>query len=169
MLDIEFYQKVQKHLLYNDDGTLTWIDPISPRIKKGSIAGYVSTSDGYVYIKAFGKRFSAHRLIWVMHYNELPGEIDHINRVRHDNRIENLRSATHHDNMGNRSKTSNCSSIYQGVSWDNWKKKWVARICNGWKQQSLGSFDSEVEAALAYNEAAKQIFGEFANLNKIED
>ncbi len=80
---------------------------INPRIgiKKGSIAGYQRPNDSYIQIRMEGKSYLAHRLAWLFHYGKYPkGEIDHINRVRNDNRILNLRDVSHFDNMQNGSE-----------------------------------------------------------------
>lgn len=66
-----------------------------------------------------------------------------------------------------RSSSSNSSSKYLGVSWDSNKKKWFSSICKNYKIIPLGRFDSEKDAALAYNKKAIELHGEFANLNKI--
>ena len=91
-------------------------------------------------------------------------EVDHINRNGLDNRRSNLRIATRSQNNANR-KSKNVTSNYQGVCWSRRDKKWRANIQINRKKQSLGYFDSEIEAAKAYDKKAKELFGEFAILN----
>ncbi len=84
-----------------------------------------------------------------------------------------MRLCTSADNSHNYSKPRHyrgnpTSSIYKGVSWRPRTKKWQARIRVDYKAIHLGYFNSEIEAAERYNEAAKEHFGEFAWLNKIE-
>lgn len=62
----------------------------------------------------------------------------------------------------------NSTSIYKGVSWNKATSKWRAYIQKDGKLHHLGLFTDEIEAAKAYNKAATEMFGEFANLNKIE-
>lgn len=98
--------------------------------------------------------------------------VDHINRDKLDNRRSNLRVCTQQDNSRNSPprSTAGRSSPYKGVSIDRQYQieKWQAVIhCNG-KRVHLGHFNSEIAAALAYNEAARKIFGEFAFLNEIK-
>ena len=90
-------------------------------------------------------------------------EVDHKNGNTLDNRHSNLRVCTHQENCRNRRPNKNCVSSYKGVSW--FKGKWTAIInCNG-KHRYLGRFKNEIDAAKAYDKAAKKAFGEFACLN----
>jgi hypothetical protein len=91
---------------------------------------------------------------------------DHINHNGLDNRIANLRAATHRQNAYNRIHFRKYqSSKYKGVSFNNRKKKWIAQIRFNSKHKFIGYFDNEIEAAKAYDKAAKQFHGEFAVLN----
>jgi hypothetical protein len=92
--------------------------------------------------------------------------VDHINGNTLDNRRENLRLATKRQNTCNmRINKEGCTSKYRGVNWHISVKKWVARITVNRRRIHLGVFDSEVEAAKAYDEAARKYYGEFARLN----
>jgi hypothetical protein len=92
--------------------------------------------------------------------------VDHKNCNSLDNRRENLRLATHAENVQNRRKTSRkTSSRYVGVSFHKKKGKWMAVIGHKGKNIWLGRFDNEIEAAKAYDAAAKKYYGEFARLN----
>jgi hypothetical protein len=92
--------------------------------------------------------------------------VDHRNLDGLDNRRSNLRIATNSQNKCNceRDKT-NCSSKYRGVSWDKRGKYWVVYVQSEGKQNRLGKFDNEIDAAKAYDEAARKYHGEFARLN----
>lgn len=95
-------------------------------------------------------------------------EIDHINGDGLDNRRENLRICTHSENLKNREKQSNNLSGFKGVCWNKSDKRWVGQIfLKGKKCIYLGFFKTKEEAALAYNQAAKKYFGEFAKLNNL--
>ncbi len=88
---------------------------------------------------------------------------------RTNNHHENLRAATHSENSRNRKKHSDGSSAYQGVSYYKRTNKWRARIAIHEKHTFLGYFESEREAAEAYNAAAALHYGEFAKVNTFND
>lgn len=97
----------------------------------------------------------------------LDKECDHINGDRLDNRKENLRVCTHAQNCYNKVKKPNTTSKYRGVYFESQTKKWCARAQKNKKQHYLGLFITEEEAALAYNQKARELFGEFARLNVV--
>jgi hypothetical protein len=92
--------------------------------------------------------------------------VDHINHHGYDNRKANLRTATHRQNSYNRIHfRKNPSSKYKGVSWNRYKKKWSVQIRYDGRSKFIGFFDDQIEAAKAYDKAAKKHQGEFAVLN----
>lgn len=97
---------------------------------------------------------------------------DHINGDKLDNRKSNLRNVTNAQNTKNAEKKSKAKSKYKGVAYFKRKKdiygKWVAKIQNDGKTIRLGYFDSEISAAIAYNNAAIKYHKEYARLNKLE-
>lgn len=92
---------------------------------------------------------------------------DHIDHNGLNNQRGNLRIATHSQNVANASSRKNSSSKYLGVYWDKIRNKWAVEITKNYKKRYLGHFKTENEAATAYNDAAKVIHGQFANLNII--
>ncbi len=96
--------------------------------------------------------------------------VDHINGNGLDNRRENLRICTPKQNQANRRKPKLWmgkppSSKYKGVKLTKDKRPWKATIRHECKQMHLGCFDTEIEAAIAYDVAATKFRGEFARLN----
>ncbi len=100
-----------------------------PKVRVGERAGSPSNS-GHRNLRVQGKMMKEHRAIWIMHHGPIPDglEVDHLNRIRDDNRIENLRLATRGQNQHNRKLNTNNTSGTKGVYWHPAKGKWVARV-----------------------------------------
>ena len=130
----------------------------------GKRAGYLENT-GYRSILYKGKKYGEQRIVFYLHHGYLPHQVDHINHDRTDNRIENLRPANPSTNKGNMLAPESNTSGYKGVNLH--RGGWMARImCQG-NRIYLGTFNTKEEAALAYNEKATEVFGEYASLNTI--
>lgn len=106
-------------------------------------------AQGYPCGSFSGLRLNAHRVAWAIHYGRWPkNEIDHINGIPDDNRIENLRDVTRSVNMRNRRMCSRNTSGYNGVLWCKAKKKWTATGQWNGNYEYIGRFD-RLEDALA--------------------
>lgn len=117
---------------------------------------------GYMSGTLLRKRYLAHRVAWAYYYGSWPeSEIDHINMVRHDNRISNLRPASKSENMCNRGKQSNNTSGFKGVSFHKATGKWDARICVNNNKKFIGLFETPKLAHDAYCQKAKELHKEF--------
>lgn len=116
---------------------------------------------GYVQVMVDRQPMTAHRIVWAMVHGSWPnGHIDHINGDTADNRPENLREATHAENLQNRGLPRNNTLGVKGVGVTA-NGKYVARVRAFNKTHHIGTFSSLAEAAKAYEEAAKRVFGEF--------
>lgn len=91
--------------------------------------------------------------------------VDHLNGNGLDNRRVNLRPADKSQNAGNSRAHLGSTSSFKGVCWDRRREKWLAQIRFAGRRRHLGRYGSEVEAARAYDEAALDLFGEYARLN----
>lgn len=127
-----------------------------------SAAHWHLSGAGYAAGRVGGRRVLMHRFL-----SKAPKgvDVDHVNRVKLDNRKENLRLCTKSQNHANRPVRAGRTSTYRGVDYRKDKAKWRSRIEVNDKQRSLGHFDTEKQAALAYDKAAAALFGEFARLN----
>jgi hypothetical protein len=90
---------------------------------------------------------------------------DHADHDGLNNQRYNLRPWTGGQNLQNARKRAGSSSVYKGVSWDKVNRNWLARICVEKHERNLGRYASEIDAAIAYDAAAREAFGEFACLN----
>lgn len=124
MNECELKEYIKKHFHY-DNGIIRRDD------RKGS--GGSLDKDGYLVIKVKGKQFKAHRIAWLLCYGDFPkSEIDHINRDRLDNRIENLRESTRKEQARNTTRTPNKDTgvvgVYLDKSTKGLKKRFTTRF-----------------------------------------
>ena len=152
---------IKEHLLYNKNTGIFYWNVNRQKIQKGSIAGGLS-SEGYIQIRVLGKKMSAHRMAQLLHYGTLPNNIDHINGIKTDNRIENLREATQSENMRNYAHNTKNTSGYKNVVWNKKAFKWQVGLRVEGKKKHIGLFNSINEAVEAAQNARQQFHGAFA-------
>lgn len=125
-------------------------------------------NNGYAVTR--GKHNQKGKLIFMHHlvFGIFPLEslIDHINRNPLDNRVNNLRIANKSENGINRMENKNNTSGYKGVTYLKNNNKWMAGIKINYKRKYLGSFNTALEASIAYDKEAKKQFGDYSYLNK---
>lgn len=156
---------------------LRWRKPQARCLKPGMVAGS-QTATGYwrvsITVCGVNKKYFVHRIIYYMQTGEDPVDyqIDHVNDQK-DNL--NVRKATPLQNKGNTRKIPDCetyqsSSRYKGVTRRKVQGgvKWEASLMHNHRYIYIGRFNTEEDAASAYNNAAAKIWGEFARLNEIE-
>jgi hypothetical protein len=160
----ELTQDRLKELLHYDPetGHFTW-RATSRNVAAGSRAGTID-SRGYRQISVDGKLRLAHRIAFLYMLGTFPpGDVDHVNQMKDDNRWPNLRSATRRENAGNKGLQKNNTSGHRGVSWDKRVGKWVAYgSCDG-RVVHLGYFTSLEEAAEVAQKRREEYFGIFAS------
>lgn len=130
-------------------------------IQKVSAHKWYKSFQGYAVAS---KGLLMHRLVM-----DTPSQkyTDHVNKDNLDNRKSNLRVCSQSENMGNSKKRSDNSSGYKGVSFYSSRKNWEAYINKGGKRIKLGYHKTAELAALAYNNKAVELYGDFASLNNI--
>ena len=143
------YERVRELFDYRDDGFLIWKIRKSNNTKAGDIAG-TSNRNMYSDVMIDRKAYKAHRIIWLWHHGYMPeGDLDHINRIKHDNRIENLREVSRQCNIRNTGNQKNNKSGVKGVwSHKSWDNKWRTEIMINRKTHNLGEFNCFDEAVL---------------------
>lgn len=152
-------EKWPDELAFNFDGRLVlldkedWLDVISKEIK------FVNERPCF---NQDGKTIYLYRHILKADEGIV---VDHINGNPLDNRKSNLRLCSQAENCYNSAKRSGAKSKYKGVSIRDEAKPFRARLHKDGKEYHLGSFETEIEAAIAYDVKAKEMFGEFARLN----
>lgn len=148
--DIELTQDLLHEFFDYKDGHLYW-KIRKPGVRFGKPAGFLD-SGGYINMGINNKTYLAHRIIYLYHHGYIDDtlEIDHINGIRNDNHIENLRLVTRQENRFNLNQV-------KGYYWNKNIKKWHAQICVNKHLRHLGYCDSEIEARDKYLKAKKML------------
>lgn len=152
---------LKAQLSYNPEtGFFTWVIR-KPKVKYGSIAGRKKPS-GYVEIRLNLVSYQAHRLAWLYMTGAWPeGDIDHINSIRDDNRLCNLRQANRAQNLCNVGALASSSTGIRGVDLHKATGRYRARIRVDGKRIELGQYDTAEEAGAAYRKAQIEHHGDF--------
>jgi len=155
------FSNVSNILRYNrKTGEFHWRVSVG-RAVAGRPAGFIR-KDGYVKIKINGKAHGAHQLAWLLCYGEWPKHrIDHKDNVQSHNWIDNLRYASHSQNMANRKRHINNTTGFKGVH-QKPNGRYRTSVCKNNKRIWLGTFETAKEAHDAYCAAAVELHGEFA-------
>ena len=144
------------------DGELYWKETKASNAIAGQKAGY-KRPDGYTRIFIENKAYLAHRIIFAMHHDYLPTQVDHINGDKSDNRIENLRPATHGQNQHNVGLRIDNKSGIKGVSWSKSNKKWKVSLYVNGKNMYFGHYFDIDYAKFVADAMRHKYHKEFAN------
>lgn len=146
-----------------DTGIFIWKVDRGNNKTKGLQAGSLHVT-GYIHISIDNKIYQAHRLAWLYMTGDWPDQhIDHIDRIRNNNKWNNLRKANRQQNAANQKLRKTNKSGYKGVSWDQRSGKYVSVIRVNNKIKHLGYYDDPKEAYCKYLENAKKYFGDYAS------
>jgi hypothetical protein len=146
-----------------DNGRLLWKVQKGYKNKVGKEAGFKHKGDGYWRIELDNKSYKRSRLVFLMFHGYLPKMVDHINGVREDDRVENLRAADALTNAWNAGVKKTSTLKVKGVSWHSRDKVFQARIRHEGKEKHLGVFDSLEEAEKCVREFREKHHKEFTN------
>ena len=145
-------QELQLHIHYDA------VSGVFTRLKgkgAGTTINGINKCKQYQYIRVLGTRYMAHRLAWLYIHGKWPiSDIDHINRIKYDNRISNLREVTKSENQYNRGLSTNSSTGAKGVY--KTKYGYIAQITINSKPIYLGTYSTVDEASSAYVKASKE-------------
>lgn len=160
----EEIERLRTALDYDPEtGLLRWTKSMVGKKRRGDIAGSREKA-GYRKLICFGKTYFVHRVAWMLHYGESPPKIiDHINGVRDDNRIANLRGCTDSQNNMNRRPRRSGHGL-KGVT-NLPDGRFMAHVTKEGRSYYGGYFHTREAAARAYDFLAITHFGEFARLN----
>jgi len=149
--------QLKNQLNYNPiTGFFTWAIT-KQKVKLGAIAGCLSKSTGYIHLRIYGIEYLAHRLAFLYMTGNFPkNQVDHVNRIKNDNKWLNLRDVTRVGNGRNRPLNKNNTSGVIGVSWNNRRNKWLSYIYLNSKRKDLGFFKSKIVATIKRKQAQKK-------------
>lgn len=149
-------KRIKEIFDYREDGVLIRKEFLGNQINIGDGAG-CDTGTGYLSTSVENKLYLVHRLVWLWHNGYLPEHgIDHINRIRNDNRIENLREATQRCNLRNCGNFSHNTSGVKGVNFIKDTKKWRAYIKIDQVNINITNTAESFEDAVFHRFAAEQ-------------
>ena len=150
--------RVRELLDYNPEtGLFTWKVDRGSRRLKGCPAG-TTDSKGYIQIKLDDRLYLAHRLAWLVTYGVwVESDIDHADRDRSNNRVNNLRLCSVSENQQNRGAQINNTSGFPGVSYKTATGKWQSYITVNGRRHHLGSHAEKVDAIQARQAAQAQM------------
>ena len=153
-------------LKYNPEtGHFIWKKKTCLKVVVGKLAGTINDR-GYIVIAISKKLYRAHRLAWFYVHGVWPkDQIDHVNHVRTDNRLINLREASNQENSKNMSISKNNTSGVTGVSWSKEDRAWRAAIRANLKYIYLGQSKDKFEA-ICLRKSAENKYGFHANHGK---
>lgn len=154
-------ERLKEVLRYDPEtGTWTWLVHRGCKLA-GDNAGYFDIQKEYLMIGIDGVVYHAHRLAFLYMTGEIPERVDHKDTDRRNCKWNNLRSATHSENLFNRGPTKRNRTGFKGVFKHNIGSGYTAKITINKKVMYLGYFKTAEEAFDAYQTAAKQQHGEF--------
>lgn len=147
------------------DGSLYWRVAAGRGVsvkRPGDLVAPAPDPHGYQFVTWQRKHYAVHRVVFLLVHGWLPECIDHIDGDPGNNRVGNLRPATHLQNMRNAKTRKDNTSGVKNVYWHKQIRRWAVRLSIGGKQVAFGCFATLDEASAAAEQARADTFGEFA-------
>lgn len=143
----------------SENGGFTWVNRRTPRQPKPGARVGGSDGRGYLMCLLLGHKFKVHQLVWLWHHKELStSPLDHVNGIRTDNRIENLRQCSDLENLQNLAKVK---SVSTGVrARDN--GTFYVKVVHKGRLIPVGTFKTHEEARAAYVNKKRELSGDFS-------
>jgi hypothetical protein len=160
----EITQSYIKSIFYYENGNLFWKIKKSKKTVIGTKAGTKTAKlDDYKRVRMDKKDYLLHRIVFLYHFGYLPKYVDHIDGIKTNNLIENLRECDQSENMCNVKKLTTNSSGIKGVSWRKDTSKWRARVRFRNKEFFIGYFDDLQTAENSARLFREELHKEFCN------
>jgi hypothetical protein len=150
-----------KELLEYKQGVLIAKTKYADKVIVGKAVGCMN-SLGYIQVRIKNKTYYAHRLVFLYHHGFLPESVDHIDGNKSNNRIENLRAASLHQNNYNVKTPQSNKSGVKNVHWNKKNNNWNVTLAANNKSMYFGAFDDLELASLVAQEARNLYHGEYA-------
>ncbi len=154
-------QKTLQELVEYHDGVLVAKIKFADKVVVGNTLG-ARNKDGYIQLSIQKKKYYAHRLVYLYHHGYMPDYVDHIDGDKSNNRIENLRPASLHQNNYNVKTPKSNKSGVKNVHWNKKNNNWNVTLAANNKSMYFGAFDDLELASLVAEEARNLYHGEYA-------
>lgn len=147
---------------YLPDGTFRRIGKIGRSGTLGRIVAGSKHHTGYRVLKVDNRTVMFHRAVWIWHNGKCPKVLDHINRNREDNRIENLRPLTTTKNLWNQKKMRNSTTGVKGLHWEASRGYWVGSVQANGKRHKVGFSKDRAKVEQLLKRKREELHGKYA-------
>ena len=159
------HDRLLELVTYDSDTGIFYFNSTRGGNHKGDVAGSLH-SLGYIFLMLDRVTYTAHRLAWFYCFEEWPEKfIDHIDRNKSNNKLDNLREASREENGLNTSIRKDNKTGYKGVSFNKSRNTYIARMTVKGIKMYLGAFKTAKEAAEVIENKSRELHGEFYNEN----
>ena len=147
---------------YLPDGSFRRIGKLGKSGTLGRVLVGSKHHTGYRVLKVANKTLMFHRAVWIWHHGKCPAFLDHINRKRDDNRIENLRPIENTKNLWNQGAQKNCATGVKGLHWEKSKGYWVGSVQANGKRHRVGHSKDREKVERLLKLKREELHGKYA-------